>query len=98
MTLPLEYRAEVHDEIVEAYRWHEAQRQGLGEEFLAEVRDQLDRIQENPEAHAVLYRKVRACLIQRFKYVIYYRFLEDSINVIAVQHGHRNPRAWRRRA
>jgi toxin ParE1/3/4 len=98
MTLPLEYLPEVDDEVVAAYRWHEIERAGLGEEFLSAVRASLDDIQENPEANAVLYRKVRACLVRRFRYIIYYRILSDRIKVIAIQHAHRNPRAWRRRA
>jgi hypothetical protein len=36
--------------------------------------------------------------MRRFPYVIDYRMLPDGINVIAVQHGHRNPRPWRHRA
>ncbi len=97
MSLPLEYLPGVHDEVVEAYRWHENQREGKGEEFLMAVRLGLDAIQENPEGWAVVFRKVRAYPVKEFLYIIYYRILADRINVVAVQHGHRNPRAWRRR-
>ncbi len=89
---------EAVDEVDAAYAWYEDQRAGLGEEFLAAFVEQLERIQDNPEAWAVLYRKVRACPLRRFPYILYFRILPDRINVIAVQHGHRNPRAWRRRA
>ena len=71
---------------------------GLGEEFFGELLSQLDLIQENPEGWAIHYRKTRACPTRRFPYVIYYRVLSDRINVIAVQHGHRNPREWRKRS
>ena len=98
MNLPLDYRPEVRNEIDAAYFWYEQQRTGLGEEFLTALRDQLDRIQDNPELYGVLYRQIRACLLRRFPYVVYFRALSDRINIIAVQHGHQKPSRWRRRA
>ena len=98
MNLTADFRLEAVEEVDAAYAWYEEQRAGLGEEFLGAFLEQLERIQENPEGCAVLYRKIRACPMRRFPYVVYYRLLPDRINVIAVQHGHRNPRAWRRRA
>jgi plasmid stabilization system protein ParE len=97
MTVPINFRLEAVEEIDVTFQWYEEQRGGLGEEFFSAFLSQLDRIRENPEGGAVLYRKIRACPMRRFPYVIYYRVLPDEINVIAVQHGHRNPRAWRRR-
>src|ERR1022692_1948602 len=90
MTWPIEYLPEVHDEVVEAYRWHENEREGLGNEFLSAIRAALDGIQENPEIYAVLYRKIRACPVRRFHYIIYFRILSERISVIAIQHAHRN--------
>jgi toxin ParE1/3/4 len=98
MTLPIDSRLEAIDEVDAAFQWYEDQRAGLGEEFFSELLDQLDRIQSHPEAWGIVYRKIRACPMRRFPYVIYYRLLPDRINMIAVQHGHRQPRAWRRRA
>ena len=59
MSLPLVFQAGVRDEIDEAYAWYEDQRPGLGEEFLAEVQRVLDRIEQNPEIHALIYQSVR---------------------------------------
>jgi plasmid stabilization system protein ParE len=98
MNLPVDFRLEAVEEVDAAFTWYEEQRPGLGEEFFTAFLERLDRIQENPEGWAVLYRKIRACPMRRFPYVIYYRVLPDRISVIAVQHGHRHPRAWRRRA
>jgi plasmid stabilization system protein ParE len=98
MNLPLDFHVEAVEEVDAAYAWYEQHRPGLGEGFFSALLEQLDRIQENPEGWAILYRKIRACSMQRFPYVIYYRLLADRIDVIAVQHGHRDPRVWRRRA
>lgn len=98
MTLPIDFRLEAVDEVDAAYAWYDEQRAGLGEEFLETLLKQLDDIQIRPQGWAVLYRTIRARPMQRFPYILYYRVLPDRINVVAVQHGHRNPRAWRTRA
>ena len=73
MSLPIVFEPEVEAEVDEAYHWYEGQRRGLGEGFLAAVRAALDRIQLNPELHAVVYREVRRALVRRFPYAVYYR-------------------------
>ena len=60
MTAPLAYRLDVPDEIDRAYLWYEKKQPGLGNEFLAEVREYLERIRQNPESYGLLYHKVRA--------------------------------------
>jgi hypothetical protein len=72
MTVPINFRPEAVEEIDATFQWYEEQRGGLGEEFFSAFLSQLDRIRENPEGWAVLYRKIRACPMRRFPYVIYY--------------------------
>jgi len=98
MTLPIDVRREAVDEVDAAYEWYEEKHAGLGEEFLTALLKRLDDIQTRPDGWAVLYRKIRACPMRKFPYIIYYRVLSERINVVAVQHGHRSPRAWRSRA
>lgn len=98
MTLPIDFRIEAVEEVDVAYDWYEEQRAGLGEAFLEALLKHIDDIQASPAGRAVLYRGIRACAMRRFPYVIYYRVLPERINVVAVQHGHRSPRAWKSRA
>ena len=98
MRLPVVFRPEARDEVDEAFAWYERQRPGLGEEFLAAVREVLDRIQENPEIYAVAYRDVRRGLTGRFPYGVFYRVEAARIVVLAVYHGRRDPRSWQERA
>src|SRR5437879_2729484 len=97
MNLPIDFESEALDDADAAIAWYEKERAGLGGEFLTELLDELERIQDNPELNAVLYRRVRASAMRRFAYVVYYRVLPDRLDIVAVQHGHRNPRDWRRR-
>jgi plasmid stabilization system protein ParE len=98
MSLPVVFRREAQDEMDEAYGWYERQRAGLGEEFLAAAQDVLDRIQENPESYALVYRDVRRGLTRRFPYAVYYQVQPERIIVLGVYHGRRNPRGWQERA
>jgi hypothetical protein len=66
MNLTIVFQAGVREEIDEAYTWYEGQRTGLGEEFLTEVQTVLDRVQQNPELHAPIYRNARRALVKRF--------------------------------
>src|SRR5262245_40360561 len=98
MTLPVEYRLDALADIDAAYDWYERQSVGLGERFLGELHNQIGRIQQQPEAYAVLHNQVRAAPMRRFPYVVYYRLDPERILVVAVVHGHRHPRHWKSRA
>jgi plasmid stabilization system protein ParE len=83
----------------EAAAYYEAQREGLGQEFLREVTRTLDIASENPLLYARVHRKpLRKAPVSRFPYVIYYRIETDHLRIIAILHGRRHPRTWRRRA
>lgn len=66
-------------DIDEAYQWYEAQRPGLGEEFLLALNATRDRVVEQPEAYPVLLRATRRALIpRRFPYGLFYRIYGDT--------------------
>jgi plasmid stabilization system protein ParE len=84
-------------DIDEAYRWYEAQRIGLGREFLDQIEASLLRIALRPENYPIALRDARRALVQRFPYSVYYRMRGDQVRVVAVIHQNRHPKAWRRR-
>ena len=98
MNYSLIIRPEAEEDMTEGRDWYDGQREGLGSEFLTAVEDAFDRICNNPELYAPEYKAVRRARMNRFPYVIYYRIAGKSLEVIAVQHGRRNPRRWRSRA
>jgi plasmid stabilization system protein ParE len=98
MSLPMEFRDEVPAEINEAMAWYEGQEAGMGREFFEALREHLKELAERPEIFAVEYRRIRRAPMRRFPYVVYYRLELDRVIVVAIQHAHRNPRDWRRRA
>lgn len=94
-TLSLEPEAEA--DLLEAYGWYERQRRGLGVEFMECVEAALHLVAERPLHFAAGYRGVRQTLIKRFPYVVAFLIEQETIAVIAIFHGSRDPGAWRMR-
>lgn len=85
-------------DIDDAYRWYEAQRSGLGEEFLAALSALRGRIADEPSAFPILHRETRRALIpRRFPYGVFYRVYDDVIVIVACLHARRDPRRWQSR-
>jgi toxin ParE1/3/4 len=91
-------RPEAEQDLAEGRDWYEGRRVGLGVAFLTAVEEVFDSIRETPELYAAEYKNVRRVGVNRFPYIVYYRIVADTVEVIAVQHGSRNPRGWRSRA
>jgi plasmid stabilization system protein ParE len=98
MSLPVVYLPEAEDDIDAAYRHYEAQRPGLGDQFLEALQETVDRIRDHSQLYGLFRGDIRAAPLRRFPYVVYYRDRGTDILVIAVQHGRRSSRAWQGRA
>ena len=70
---------------------------GLGEAFLAEVLNALDRIGEFPEAWHPCSDRTRRCQTRRFPYGIIYQIRKQEILVVAIANLHRKPDYWKDR-
>ena len=70
---------------------------GLGEAFLAEVLNALDRIGEFPEAWHPCSDRTRRCQTRRFPYGIIYQIRKQEILVVAIANLHRKPDYWKTR-
>jgi len=90
--------AEAREDALEAFRWYEKERRGLGKLFRASLNDTIQRIRHAPLASAVVYRDLRRTLVDRFPYGVFYRAQPGTILVVGIIHGHRDPSAWQRRA
>ena len=84
-------------DIEEAVAWYEAQRPGLGDEYLEAVGHALAAVRESPRLHGVVHRDVRRIKVRRFPYSVFYRILDQDIIVVGCFHASRDPRRWRRR-
>lgn len=95
--------AEAKAEVRSAANWYDRERDGLGDEFVADVHLALDAIERAPEIHPHVEttrtkRNLRRYLLHRFPYMLVYELRQDEIVVVAVSHARRRPNYWLRRA
>ncbi len=86
-------------EASEAVIWYDDQRFGLGDDFLIEFTQVLDRIRrgpaELPRLEAYTGRHVvRRCLLKRFPYLVIFVCQPEEVLVVAVSHARRRPLYW----
>lgn len=97
MNHPLVIRPEAEADLTEQFDWYEGRKQGLGYDFLAEVRSVLRSIEENPMRHSQIYRTDRRALVRRFPFKVFYLFETGRVEVIGVIHARQDPRRWQQR-
>jgi len=95
---PLVVNPEAEADLEQARAWYEAQRTGLGDEFLGCVREVLDRVRLSPRLYGTVFQELRLALARRFPYAVIYRIDDDQITIIAVYHTRRDPKGWKSRA
>ncbi len=84
-------------DIESAYVWYEGEREGLGEEFLIEVRATIDAVLRAAESYPVLHRQTRRALVRRFPYGLFYRIVDGIVVFVSCVHTRREPGTWKRR-
>jgi toxin ParE2 len=82
------------DDAIEYYNYEVPR---LGEAFLNEVLNTLDRIGKYPEAWQPSSKRTRRCQTRRFPYGIMYQIRKDEILVVAISNLHRKPDYWKDR-
>jgi plasmid stabilization system protein ParE len=95
--MSIEFLGAAEVELTEVVQWYDAQRSGLGDEFLNELRRATRRIEAFPNAWPKLSRRSRRCRLNRFPYGVVYQVRNEMILILAIMHLHRKPRYWRLR-
>jgi plasmid stabilization system protein ParE len=97
MTFSVHLRPKAEQDLWEAATWYEEQRIDLGNQFLDEALAVFSSIAETPFLYPNVYRNIRRSLIRRFPFGVYYCIEEKKVVVVAVMHGSRDPRQWKKR-
>lgn len=95
--LPVIFRPEAAVDVVEVRQWYDSQKPGLGDIFRNALADVVERVQSMPRIYVIVVKNVHRAKLRRFPYLLYYRVLEDRIEVLAVLHSSRDPKLWRQR-
>ena len=98
--MQIRFHEAARDELRAAAQWYEAEREGLGEEFLSAVGQLIERSARGdlPGLTATEFRRdVRKLFLKRFPYTVYFETRTDELVIWAVAHGRRKPGYWRTR-
>ena len=99
-TYKLDPQAE--EELVLAMAWYDAEREGLGFEFLEAFHDVAQHATRHPEAGTVIEGSpvdvpIRRFLFERFPYALFTLWQAPAVLIFAVAHQHQRPGYWIKR-
>lgn len=92
----IEVRRLAEIELAEAAEWYSVQRPGVGDEFLEQVLKDSQAIAEAPQRWPVYIPGVRRYVMSRFPFLIYYKVEAETVVILRVVHGSRDPEAVKR--
>lgn len=97
MNLRVLLRPEAETDLREARNWYDRQSTGLGDRLIDAADEAFERLAFMPERHRPVWKDVRKAKLHTFPYLVYFRILADTIDVVAILHERRDERAWRKR-
>lgn len=97
MNFKVYLRPEAEEDAEEAAIWYEKQRKGLGSEFIDELQKIINKVHNHPEMYPIVYKQVHRAVLSRFPFGLFYLAEEDTVIVLAVMHGSRHPKKWKKR-
>jgi plasmid stabilization system protein ParE len=92
--LPIFLRPIALDELMDAWRWYETQREGLGDEFHSCGDVAMAEIARSPLAWPRVHGEMRRHVVRRFPYAVVYLVEPAHVEVLAVFHTSRDPTDW----
>lgn len=91
-----EFHPDAEREFYDAANRYEAERDGLGVEFINEVESTIRSIVDNPLQFPLHEDSLRIAKTRRFPYGLIY-WAGDDLKIVAVMHLHRRPGYWKGR-
>lgn len=84
-------------ELIEAKKYYNRERRGLGRELVEQVRLAAAKISNSPLHYGEIEAGVRCGQTARFPYGLVYVVRKAELVIVAVMHLHREPGYWRNR-
>lgn len=84
-------------ELDETIEYYNSESSGLGDSFLLEAINTIERIRRFPDAWHPFSNVTRRCQLRRFPYGIIYQILNTEILIVAVANLHMKPDYWQTR-
>ena len=85
------------EELQSALRWYLRRSEVATAKFVASVDRAIEAVTGSPSRWPIGDHGTRKFIVRRFPFAIIYRETEDSVQILAVAHGHRRPGYWKGR-
>ncbi len=95
--MEIDFLPPAKSELTEAISHYNAQSEGLGYEFAAEMKRTLERIVQYPDAWSKLSNPTRRCRTNRFPCGVIYQVRKGTLLIVPVMHLSREPETWKSR-
>ena len=82
------------EDYIDAYDWYESKQEGLGEKFIASVRNKIQEISRNPQAFSSKSNvSFREAIVDDFPFLIVYKFNKEKKEIFigAIHHMKKHP-------
>ena len=89
--MKLSYTAQASNDLDKAISWYEDKQKGLGIAFLDCVEATIFRILDHPTLYPIKHKTLRAALIRKFPYTIFYQVKGQEIVIHAVFDNRSSP-------
>jgi plasmid stabilization system protein ParE len=88
------YSPSAEHDIADVFHWYEAQSDGLGTEFLRQLKILEAKLERYPEIHSIEYSQVRRAFTAKFPYSLHFRIEGEVVAVYGCLHHRRDPKIW----
>jgi plasmid stabilization system protein ParE len=92
-----EFHPDAEQEFIETAAYYQTEVPGLGTRFGAEVNRVIELLLDNPGIGAPIDGEIRHFVLRRFPHSIIYAVISESLYILAVAHGSREPEYWQSR-
>ena len=97
VTYRVEILPDAQADLTVARNWYDRQLAGLGDRLVAAIETALKRVRQMPMMYAQEHRNIRSAGVNGFPFVLYYRIVDELIEVVAILHGSQSPTIWKSR-
>lgn len=93
----IELSDDAEDDFNKSYEYYYEDNPKVADAFYISINHCFEIIKQNPNTFPIAYKNVRKYVIKKFPFVVYYRIVDEVIQVIAIFHTSRNPETWNER-
>jgi len=97
MAYRIRIRPEARADLLDAFQWYQAQREGLGHDFKLCIDEVMSKLCKHPNIYPAVHHQIRRAFIRRFPFGIFYLVENETVVVLAVLHARRDPENWKAR-